>query len=138
MCCGGAVYLRLASAENTASAEGRVLLVSFFNSLEHYLSSTYMTPATDGEIVITLFSQFFGTLMFTILYGTVRITLVIATVVILPMLLNPKPPFFSGVVISVVNDLFTSQIKHITWESRLTDYMKVPRKPSAVNASRDS
>jgi hypothetical protein len=59
-----------ASAENTAVAEGRVLLVSFFNSLEHYLSSTYMTPATDGEIVITLFSQFFGTLMFTVLYGT--------------------------------------------------------------------
>ena len=60
-----------AAAENEAVAEGRVLLVSFFNSLEHYLSSTYMTPFTDGEIAVTLFSQLFGTLMFTILYGIV-------------------------------------------------------------------
>jgi hypothetical protein len=34
-----------------------------------------------------------------------------------------------------VNDLFTSQIKHITWESRLTDYMKVLTGNTAVHAS---
>ena len=32
-------------------------------------------------------------------------------------------------VISVVNDLFTNQIKHITWEQRLSDYMKVRPAP---------
>jgi hypothetical protein len=37
------------------------------------------------------------------------------------------PPTISltGVVISVVNDLFTNQIKNVTWEHRLTEYMKV-------------
>jgi hypothetical protein len=34
-----------------------------------------------------------------------------------------------------VNDLFTSQIKHITWESRLTDYMKVLTGTTEVLAS---
>jgi hypothetical protein len=46
-----------------------VLLISIFNALEHYLSSTYMTPVTDGEIAVTIFSQTVGTLMFTVLYG---------------------------------------------------------------------
>lgn len=95
----------LAMTDNTSASEGRVLLSSIFNALEHYLSSTFMTPVTDGEIAITMFSQTCGTLMFTILYG---------------------------VVISVVNDLFTNQIKHVTWEHRLLEYMKAKRLPEGL------
>lgn len=46
-----------------------MLLYSIFNSLQHYLSSTFMTPVTSGEVGVTIFSQTFGTLMFTIIYG---------------------------------------------------------------------